>query len=908
MRSSTIPVAGPWHLSMRNKHLLVRVADHARNTLIPSPLPLSFLYPSLAPLHTPSKRFLRSTSNSQDPHYSPSAAELVDIEDEELSERPSSSRFTFYRNAHLPPPTNSLTVTSSANKSSTANDIHADIERGCQQSIESTDLVRKCHHLLQRCSSSDTDRACATIVLCSRHLIDTKETLLAASVVQSMLDTVGWSTSTDVVPHVDRLIMQLSLHHDKTLKTRRGFASPAHYEAAIGLFSSMRRAGISAPPKVQTALLRAMLRSRMQTRAVRFYAAQVDAWWQNKAATRPSAQTLREIRQSLTFAEQWLADSRCKLQDKVIYAQSLVVLCRLLTTAQLPVPEATSPADLVWIISACCRFEKSISLAAISPEEKQHAVLQDIAETIRNHMTDYLQSLPSGDTDSEDLRPPLDMHSYNQLIHYSMAVLRSSSLCKHVFGHMLTVRTPPLVPDVVTFNTILRQAAVSQNDTLAHAVLTTEQQFASNALQQHSDGAQEDAQLTLNPPGNPMLVQADLAIARADSHRLAALTQYITASNLFMPRNRHELGYVAATDWIMRVYPALDKYRSSRRGPAATNPEPPVRIDPMLRPAADRAGRLTILNPHVLTSMLNLAAKAGRTGLALRVWRLLKRTSLQSSPQLKRNDVADYQWSVPVQAATIILQLLAKETLRVPDVQGRSARTLSVVGSRSSGARRRALVSHGWNLAASTSRFQRASRRVTQSLWRYDVNSPRAVGEGMRWIAARLLIQREYMFLLDHWGLSSQLGQYRQERLSAWQQGRPCPSPPRVRQNKVRPDARFFSLVLSIFGYQHPYFRRYSRLPFNHAAFQSGGVETEAGQFEADPTPLVNLLHTVAAGVSRAALEGEQHGYVCDPFLLLVLLDAEALHLPVPPEYHWILAQQLPPHAAPTQHDNNDVE
>ncbi|EST06787.2 hypothetical protein PSEUBRA_003773 [Kalmanozyma brasiliensis GHG001] len=737
----------------------------------------------------------------------------------------------------------------------------------------------------------------------------------------------------------------------------------------------------------QTALIRAMIASGQPFLAVQTFAAELRAWWNAHRQVRrphpllrrqaaliveigkPSSQALREITRSLQQLEELLnriqPDLLSQLSDhekhalqtkRGEYADSLVELLRLVRGGRLPLPPMASAPEIAWILSACCRFEKTTLLdnptAALDAAEKRK--LQDAAQLIRYFLGEYMRSLPDGQTRSAGslliggnpvVRPPLGIAVYNQLVHYALSVLRSPSTCKEVFQHMTQRRQPSLEPDAVTFNTILRQATTQRYEALARAVMTTtrpEQPHlgapgtVAGQSESNKDAAPEAK--TGSQPIRPMLQQIDNAVVQADSYRLVSLLQYVTASSMFLRRYRHEPGHIGVKELVMRIYPALDKKRHGRQ--RATDPLQ-LHRDATLRPKANQASRHAILNPHVLTASLNLAAKAGKTGLVLRIWRLIKRTSLQSELQSPTNDVAAVPWKIPVEAATILMSVLANEAAKAPKVAPvprRLRQRLSLGRSRTAPQRSSKLTAHrqyarGWNIAAS---LRRGSN--TGGLGPNGSTSPGAgeLGEGLRWRAAQLLAKREYAFLVYHWQMSQKLSSWRRKRVESWMRKDQSETLPTVaaadaeEASRVQPDSRFYDALLGVFGRRvgmvqrsrnyRPRSELLSQLRRGHrrAAYErsssplwsadpcdslarpeaiSGGIVPEASTSEQpDRVTFVENLHLrstnqlLEAVVARIGWNsrGRRTSLPPDAFLVRILLDMEALSLDIPIAYRWI--------------------
>ncbi|GAC95060.1 hypothetical protein PHSY_002635 [Pseudozyma hubeiensis SY62] len=802
----------------------------------------------------------------------------------------------------------------------------------------------------------------------------------------------------------------------------RKFDSQQHLDTAASLVSAMHLSQMPRNTASQTALIRAMIASSQTRLAVQMYASEVRAWWaahkqarrprpllRRKAAFvvdlgKPSSQALREITRAMQQLEAFVTriqpdllsqlSSREQeaLRDKrAEYSDSLVELVRLVRGGRLPLPPTPSAPEIAWVISASCRFEATLMLDRIpvksaesmpsSVDAAENRRLQGAAQMIRYFLCEYMRSLPDGQTRSAAnvlirgdpvVRPAVGIAVYNRLIHYALSTLRSPSMCKEVFQHMTQLRQPPLEPDAVTFNTILRQATTQRYASLAKAVLTTNHpeqhshirpsnQQQSVVIEQSSSMAEVStstleaaacrpddvsaSDLELRPI-KPMIQQIDTAIAHADSYRLVALLQYVAASGLFLRRYRHEPGHAGVKELVMRIYPALNKHRSASARFVDSADSAQQHSSLALRPKANQVSRHAILNPHVLTATLNLAAKAGKTGLALRIWRLIKRTSLQSTLQSPNIDVAPAPWQIPVEAATILMTVLAAEAARAPHLRHparlprqrpfvRASRNLPQRMTRLTVRRQYA---RGWNIVASLRGRSCVGQLGSSGRMRVGAGE---FGEGLRWRAAQLLAKREYAFLVHHWQLSQRLSSSHRQRMEELVQmgriGLPAEASPE-RYNTtgdaedrsgqgVQPDSRFFDAVLDVFG-RRPGMMQRSRKHHSRAAMLSQlrrgykeatekvGSPSNSGRMQQqgshdvgnaikerrallagavlpieDPSTLssTQLLNAIAARI-RCNSRGRWTSLSPDPFLLRILIDMQILGIEIPVAYRWILA------------------
>lgn len=808
----------------------------------------------------------------------------------------------------------------------------------------------------------------------------------------------------------------------------RGFQSQHHLDAAVSLVAAMHIAHVPRSTLSQSAVIRAMLAAGHTTLAAHTYAAEVRAWWKANTDARrsrssmrhqaalivetgkPSSQLLREITSAMRRTEDLLnrvqPDLWAQLSPReqhalgakqLEHAECLVDLLRLVRQAKLPLPPTPSASEIAWILSACCRFETTMMLNQPDmPDASTHGStaadhrhkVNGAARFIRYHLREYMKALPNGQPQAGAhillggdpvVRPPISIAVYNQLIHYALSVLKSPPICKEVFQHMTQQRQPPLQPDAVTLNTILRQATTQRHQSLARAVLTISHAENSQAAAEPdavadrqvpeasgpAEGvvAAQDLSAATSPaasdsrPLRPIIQQIDSAIAQADTYRLAALLQYVTSSGLFLKRFRHEPGHIGVKEAIMRIYPVLNKKRhwhkfTDEDAPAGASSQSQPSSGSDLRPKANRASRHAILHPHVLTAALNLASKAGKTGLLLRVWRLIKRTSLQSALQSSSVDVASKPWKVPVEAATILMQTLASEAARAPKAgqPSRLDRLHAFSGPRGAATRRKLRMAakkeyaRGWNILASV-RGRSPSSKLQAAPQRLDTTAEQS--EGVRWRAARVLAKREYAFLVHHWQVSRPLSIWRRQRLQAWlDSGSKAPTACTsgdMQRSEPCPDSRFYDALLGVFG-RRPGMAQRSKSNVSQstvlAQLRRGFEQAQHNQHKAAHPDTANLEggHYSSKGDDQAALSSAVDS-ACDaaplglsdvstwttsemlesvvarvqwnahgrwsalnphPMLVRLLLDMEALGLAIPVAYRWVLA-----HCALAAHDDD---
>ncbi|KAG9100346.1 hypothetical protein FRC06_004239 [Ceratobasidium sp. 370] len=208
--------------------------------------------------------------------------------------------------------------------------------------------------------------------------------------------------------------------------------------------------------------------------------------------------------------------------------------------------------------------------------------------------------------------PEIDTRAYNALINYALSVLEQPLRAQQLVNHMSTIRNPPLRITDTTRAIIIRGEVKLRKPGLAVRILSHID------ARGHSTNLSNDSSrpVPLMPTSTPITLPED-------PHLLAA---YI--------HNHTSIGHpTRVLSLLFELIPELDL------------PPPPSRAS--FKSAIKRA---TKLGPSVLTALLNALCKAGKTGLAERVWRL------GCAAQSKNPS-----FGLPIAFHTIILQLYARE-------------------------------------------------------------------------------------------------------------------------------------------------------------------------------------------------------------------------------------------------------
>lgn len=183
--------------------------------------------------------------------------------------------------------------------------------------------------------------------------------------------------------------------------------------------------------------------------------------------------------------------------------------------------------------------------------------------------------------------PPLmDTRSYHVLINHALAVLRRPTHAQNLVDHMSTIREPPLRITESTRAIVARGEVRLRKPGLAAQILS------------HIDERGHSTRLPTNP--NPP----------------ALVPPAIHSKPFPLPRNTHLLA-AHIHNLTSTGHPSRVKALIYSLIPELDLPPPPSRAS-----FISATKRAISLGPSILTSLLNALCKAGKTGLAERVWRL----------------------------------------------------------------------------------------------------------------------------------------------------------------------------------------------------------------------------------------------------------------------------------------------
>lgn len=378
---------------------------------------------------------------------------------------------------------------------------------------------------------------------------------------------------------------------------------------------------------------------------------------------------LEAVKQSfLDFSDNEGAKSRLP------YLQSLAFFAMLLDTGQLHTHRVAAVINALY---SCPKTDARVWILR-DGEMVQVEAYQYFHDVLKR----LINSLSSGDF----LRPPqnLSRRSYNSLLSYSLRHRFSPTMASQILQHMCVDRTPPMAPDIVTFNILLRSGTLLRNMSISEAVLSVlrlgSEEFrienspfhnpapgtndtcssACNAIidrvpsptpgddSSHSDFLAAKARLSREAFTGDKLLAPVRTMDATLQPSIYTLTAFIT--HLTSTGRPHAIAAV-----LFDILPELNVIVADHPATnGSANPHSTMTYKSALRLAVTRG-------PYVYAAMINALVKAGEIGLAERVFILAQQAAIASqNPNFVKHGRS---WRLSVHAFTSLMEGYARLAL-----------------------------------------------------------------------------------------------------------------------------------------------------------------------------------------------------------------------------------------------------
>lgn len=465
--------------------------------------------------------------------------------------------------------------------------------------------------------------------------------------------------------------------------------------------------------------------------------------------------------------------------------QALANIAMLLDERRLPFPEV---APILRALYSCPKTDRMVWIIRDgSPRRVEaysyfHDVLVRLALDPPRHKPS--RKLRKSEPDPTSITPPLDLDSYNSLIHYALRHRFDEKLANNLLQNMGKHRKP-LKPDVVTHNILIRAGTLLRKTPITDAALVSLRQHSENShhgimvmpqpKEMSNDGQRVDSLPTDSIATRDLVVPNEIELPSAEDYNtknevvrphIKLNADAFTLTSYILHLTSTGRPHVVA-DILFQVLPELSIVDHPSWG--TTDPQEASQLRRALRTnRRAQLHRAILLGPRFFVAVLNALCKAGKTGLTERVWILAKQAERASWISGIYPDISP--WFLPVHAYTIMLQCYGAEARKGLLIRRRG---------RPFQGEERGTGQHDW--------VPRVNRYV-RGWARFVLSEQKHVRSLSRASTARGIGQRLYLSMKDGGrGIFKDL-----MRLKVHEETSGIPPP--------RPDARFFNAAIELFA------------------------------------------------------------------------------------------------------------
>ena len=332
-----------------------------------------------------------------------------------------------------------------------------------------------------------------------------------------------------------------------------------------------------------------------------------------------------------SFVTPTLASDKSDENSQFAFKASLQALANLATVLNHQTIAYHNVSPLLTALYKCPRVPDMVWIYDHSGNPKQVVAYRYFHKVLHRFILS-LPTHPPAEDERKKMLPPLDIYSYNCLLHYALRHRNSTSLAETVLHHMIHERHQPLEPDTTTLNIIVRSGTLLRDSKIANLALSKlKGRWAS------SMPAPSTSESSLTP--SPLRSLLNITEQKDDKYTLATRIAHLTSTG--QPH--------AVVDLLPILFPTykLPGYQRYSEYELEDLHEQHLR-------------QSMLLGPVVFTSFLNALQKAGRTGLAEKVWKRAKLLEIMSWT-VKVNGKLQ-PWCLPVLAYTIMIKVYAEES------------------------------------------------------------------------------------------------------------------------------------------------------------------------------------------------------------------------------------------------------
>jgi hypothetical protein len=339
---------------------------------------------------------------------------------------------------------------------------------------------------------------------------------------------------------------------------------------------------------------------------------------------------LEEICSAITCT---LASDKSDVDSQFAFRASLQALANLATMLKHQTIAYHNINPLITTLYSCPRVPDMVWIYDNRGDPKQVMAYGYFHKVLHRFIL-FLPTHPPAQDETKKMLPPLDIYSYNSLLHYALRHRNSLALAETILHHMIHERHEPLEPDTTSLNIIARYGTLLRDSEIAN--------FALSKLKGSQNlfmSAPKISESSLTP--SPLRSLLNIAEQEDDKYTLTARIAHLTATGQL------QVIFDSLPILLPTLYVPFDRQYSKDV------------LEDLARRREQDIHRSIFLGPVVFTSILNALEKKGRTGLAEKVWlwaRMVEKMSWTVEVKGKLRP-----WCLPVLAYTIMIKLYARE-------------------------------------------------------------------------------------------------------------------------------------------------------------------------------------------------------------------------------------------------------
>jgi len=297
-------------------------------------------------------------------------------------------------------------------------------------------------------------------------------------------------------------------------------------------------------------------------------------------------------------------------------------------------------------------------------ELEAHAYFKNVLRRLAEWLPRPKKNTPSSSSTLRESAPaPLTLQTYNTLLHYSLVHARARWMADKILHHMLYVHEG-MGSSVVTMNILENAAMRSRDKGINRQWVEGWKKRVNMCSKSHGGGSESDNRTRgTNEISSLTLELLDIAARYAqnpaelvkvdnDNYTLSMRIAYLIS------RGRPEVVVNALPALLPGICSLRTSFHNRTLNSTPTKEESAAQYDLAIH-------RAVAYGPVVLTSLLTALMKTGRTGLAEKVWKIMKKAeqlSWELYSQLPgKEDKILSPWCLGVEAYTIMIRVYGKE-------------------------------------------------------------------------------------------------------------------------------------------------------------------------------------------------------------------------------------------------------